>query len=35
MAKPVKVLGPPYDELVVNTGHLEDVQQILDALKVE
>ena len=23
MAQPVKVIGPPYDELVVDTGHLE------------
>jgi hypothetical protein len=35
MAQPVKVIGPPYDELVVDTGHLEGVQRILDDLKIE
>ena len=35
MAQPVKVLGPAHDELVVDTGHLEDVQRIPGALKIE
>lgn len=35
MAQPVEVIGPPYDEIVVDTGHLEGVQRILDDLKIE
>jgi len=33
MAQPVKVIGPPYDELVVDTGHTT-VNTTEDAMEI-